>query len=211
MNSDKNQSNKWRLLGNYPAAKAQLELQEWREDLTRVQEALQWTDHQHHEEFQSNWKEPTYQELLDRLYSNCNDDISTKKIFKINPPVIFREGKKKVVFVNFTEMVNTMNRSPDHFLSYILAELSTSGSTDAEGRAIIKYTNRQAQKHMETVIKNYIKEYVLCNVCKSSETNLNRDSANRLDIKLCRLCGASKCVKPIKSGFQAQIGKRKKN
>jgi len=195
MNSDKNESNEW---------------QEWREELTRVRELIS-TDLDKNEVVKPTWKEPTYQELLDRLYSNCKGDISTKKVFKINPPEIVRESKKKVVLVNFAKMANTMNRSPEHFLSYILAELSTSGSTDTEGRATIKYANRQVQKHIETVIKKYIKEYVLCNVCKSPDTNLNRDSANRLDIMICQLCGASKCVKTIKSGFHAQIGKRKKH
>ena len=195
MNSDKNESNEW---------------QEWREELTRVRELIS-TDLDKNEVVKPKWKEPTYQELLDRLYSNCKGDISTKKVFKINPPEIVREGKKKVVLVNFAKMANTMNRSPEHLLSYILTELSTSGSTDAEGRATIKYANRHVQKHIETVIKKYIKEYVLCNVCKSPDTNLNRDSANRLDIMMCKLCGASKCVKTIKSGFHAQIGKRKKH
>ena len=181
-----------------------------REELIRVREALRWTDIRTHEVIKPKWKEPTYQELLDRLYSNCKDDIFTKNVFKIKPPVVVRESKKKIVLVNFAQMVDTINRPPEHFLSYILAELSTSGSTDSQGRATIQYANKQAQKHIENVIKEYIKDFIICNVCKSPDTNLNRDSVKRLDYKLCRLCGAGRCVKTIKTGFRVKICKRNK-
>lgn len=152
----------------------------------------------------------TYEELLDRIFGMLNPDISTKKAFKMKPPVVVREGTKRVVLVNFQEIVTAMNRLPDHLLSYMLAELGTSGSTDAQGRVTFKYAGRQAQKHMESVIKQYVKEYVLCKLCKSSDTKLNKDSATRLYFMVCNSCGASRSVNPIKSGFQAQIGKRKK-
>jgi len=152
----------------------------------------------------------TYQELLDRIFGMLNPDISAKKAFKMKPPVVVREGTKRVVLVNFQEIVTAMNRLPEHLLSYMLAELGTSGSTDAQGRVTFKYAGRQAQKHMESVIKQYVKEYVLCKLCKSSDTKLNKDSATRLYFMVCGSCGASRSVNPIKSGFQAQIGKRKK-
>jgi len=152
----------------------------------------------------------TYEELLTRIFGMLNPDISSKKAFKMKPPVVVREGTKRVVLVNFNEIVTAMNRLPDHLLSYMLAELGTSGSTDSQGRVTFKYAGRQAQKHMESVIKQYVKEYVLCKLCKSSDTKLNKDSATRLFFMVCGSCGASRSVNPIKSGFQAQIGKRKK-
>jgi len=152
----------------------------------------------------------TYDELLCRIFGMLNPDISSKKAFKMKPPVVVREGTKRVVLVNFQEIVLSMNRLPEHLLSFMLAELGTSGSLDGQGRVTFKYAGRQAQKHMESVIKQYVKEYVLCKLCKSSDTKLNKDSATRLYFMVCGSCGASRSVNPIKSGFQAQIGKRKK-
>jgi len=152
----------------------------------------------------------TYDEMLERIFGMLNPDISSKKAFKMKPPVVVREGTKRVVLVNFQEIVTSMNRTPEHLLSFMLAELGTSGSSDSMGRVTFKYAGRQAQKHMESVIKQYVKEYVLCKLCKSSDTKLNKDSATRLYFMVCGSCGASRSVNPIKSGFQAQIGKRKK-
>jgi len=152
----------------------------------------------------------TYDEMLARIFSMLNPDISAKKAFKMKPPVVVREGTKRVVLVNFQEIVTSMNRTADHLLSFMLAELGTSGSTDSQGRVTFKYAGRQAQKHMESVIKQYVKEYVLCKLCKSSDTKLSKDSATRLFFMTCGSCAARRSVNPIKSGFQAQIGKRKK-
>jgi len=152
----------------------------------------------------------TYPELLSRIFSMLNPDISSKKAFKMKPPVVVREGTKRVVLVNFQVIVMSMQRLPEHLLTFMLAELGTSGSLDGQGRVTFKYAGRQAQKHMESVIKQYVKEYVLCKLCKSSDTKLNKDSSTRLYFMVCGSCGASRSVNPIKSGFQAQIGKRKK-
>jgi len=160
--------------------------------------------------WQSEDRSMTYDEMLDRIFGMLNPDISSKKAFKMKPPVVVREGTKRVVLINFQEIVVSMNRVPDHLLSFMLAELGTSGSTDPQGRVTFKYAGRQAQKHMESVIKQYVKEYVLCKLCKSSDTKLNKDSATRLYFMTCGACSASRSVNPIKSGFQAQIGKRKK-
>lgn len=160
--------------------------------------------------WQSEDRTMTYDEMLDRIFGMLNPDISSKKAFKMKPPVVVREGTKRVVLINFQEIVVSMNRTPDHLLSFMLAELGTSGSTDPQGRVTFKYAGRQAQKHMESVIKQYVKEYVLCKLCKSSDTKLNKDSATRLYFMTCGACSASRSVNPIKSGFQAQIGKRKK-
>lgn len=143
-----------------------------------------------------------------------NPDISAKKKFSMKPPVVsaglcvfvgrkvicfcvqvVKDGTKRVIIVNFHEIVTSMNRTADHLLSFMLAELGekifrpkcslvraylsyratgTSGSADAQGRVTFKYAGRQAQKHMESVIKQYVKEYVLCKLCKSSDTKLNK-------------------------------------
>jgi len=152
----------------------------------------------------------SYDEMLERIFGMLNPDISAKKKFSMKPPVVVKDGTKRVIIVNFHEIVTSMNRTADHLLSFMLAELGTSGSADAQGRVTFKYAGRQAQKHMESVIKQYVKEYVLCKLCKSSDTKLNKDSATRLFFMVCGSCGASRSVNPIKSGFQAQIGKRKK-
>eukprot|EP00657_Telonema_sp_P-1_P012732 TRINITY_DN9486_c0_g1_i1.p1 TRINITY_DN9486_c0_g1~~TRINITY_DN9486_c0_g1_i1.p1 ORF type:complete len:194 (+),score=55.61 TRINITY_DN9486_c0_g1_i1:33-614(+) len=153
----------------------------------------------------------TYEEMLARVFSflhRANPDISGRKAFRMKPPQVFREGTKKVVLVNFPEICTQMNRQPEHVLAFMLAELGTSGSLDAASRVTFK--GRFQPKHIESIVRQYLKEYVLCKLCKSPATVLTKDSNTRLYFMKCDTCNASRSVQPIKSGYQAQIGKRKK-
>jgi len=153
----------------------------------------------------------TYEEMLARVFSflhRANPDISGRKAFRMKPPQVFREGTKKVVLVNFPEICQQMNRQPEHVLAFMLAELGTSGSLDAASRVTFK--GRFQPKHIESIVRQYLKEYVLCKLCKSPDTVLTKDSNTRLYFMKCNTCNASRSVQPIKSGYQAQIGKRKK-
>jgi hypothetical protein len=49
---------------------------------------------------------------------------------------------------------------------------------------------------------------VACRTCKSPDTNLKKE--NRLYFLCCESCGSTRSVATIKKGFEAQIGKRKK-
>lgn len=71
-------------------------------------------------------------------------------------------------------------------------------------------TGRFLPKSFETVLRRYVNDYVLCPMCKSMDTLLDRDSATRLMSIRCQQCGASRTVQTIKSGFLALVGKRSK-
>ena len=49
-------------------------------------------------------------------------------------------------------------------------------------------------------------EYVTCHTCRSPDTNMVKEE--RLFFLKCEACGATCSVSSIKSGFQAQVGKR---
>lgn len=52
-------------------------------------------------------------------------------------------------------------------------------------------------------------EYVTCKTCRSPDTELNKGE-NRLYFITCNNCASRRSVTAIKTGFSAQIGKRKK-
>lgn len=97
-----------------------------------------------------------------------------------------------------------LHRQPKHVQAFLLAELGTSGSVDANNQLIIK--GRFQAKQIESVLKKYIKEYVSCQTCRSPETILQKDT--RLFFLQCETCGSRRSVASIKSGFQAVTGKR---
>ncbi|CCG84359.1 protein of unknown function [Taphrina deformans PYCC 5710] len=152
----------------------------------------------------------TYKELLGRLFDqyrvmNPDADSGEKRKYTIVPPNVQREGSKKTCFANVADISKRMHRTPEHVIQFIYAELGTSGSIDGAGRLILK--GRFQQKQIETVLRRYINEYVTCKTCKSPDTVLVKE--NRLFFLDCEQCNSRRSVAAIKTGFSAQIGKRR--
>jgi len=151
----------------------------------------------------------TYEELLTHVFNiikEKNPDIiaGEKRRLVMRPPQVLRVGTKKSSFANFLEICKSLHRQPKHMQAFLLAELGTSGSVDANNQLIIK--GRFQQKQIESVLRRYIKEYVACQTCRSPETILQKDT--RLFFLQCETCGSRRSVASIKSGFQAVTGKR---
>jgi len=145
-------------------------------------------------------KDYTYEELCNRIFALINAARPEEKtVYKMKPPVVYREGTKKTVWVNFPEICKIMNRAPDHVLAFVLAEVGSTGSIDGSGRLVIR--GKFQPKHIETILRHYISEYVKCGTCKSPETHLKKE--NRLLFMVCEKCGSSRSVQAIKAGFQA--------
>ncbi|KAF4459731.1 hypothetical protein FALBO_13503, partial [Fusarium albosuccineum] len=153
-----------------------------------------------------------YSLLLQRFFNqltqkNPDHTISGTKSYKIPPPQCMREGNRKTVFANIADICKRMKRTEEHVTAYLFAELGTSGSVDGSRRLVIK--GRFQQKQIENVVRKYIIEYVTCKTCKSPDTELNKGE-NRLYFITCNNCGSRRSVTAIKTGFSAQVGKRRK-
>jgi len=152
----------------------------------------------------------TYDELLQRVYNIIKDKnpdsvIGEKKKFVMRPPQVVKVGAKKTAFVNFSEIAKMLHRQPKHLLAFLFAELGTTGAIDGSNQLIMK--GKFQQKHIENVLRRYIKEYVTCHTCRSPETILNKET--RLFFLQCMTCHSRCSVQTIKTGFQAVTGKRK--
>mmetsp|Transcript_17504 Transcript_17504/g.28422 ORF Transcript_17504/g.28422 Transcript_17504/m.28422 type:complete len:216 (+) Transcript_17504:71-718(+) len=146
----------------------------------------------------------TYDFLLARLYEiieDKNPSLGVANKTSLKPPQVVRVGSKKVGWVNFQEICDMMNRSTDHVTQFVLAEFGTEGSNTADGQLILK--GRYQPKHMESLLKKYMKEFVICQMCKSKDTELARDNSTRLHVVSCANCGASRTALSIKSGYHA--------
>jgi len=151
----------------------------------------------------------TYDELLQRVYSIIKDKnpdsvMGEKKKFVMRPPQVVKVGAKKTAFVNFTEIAKMLHRQPKHLLAFLFAELGTTGALDGNNQLVMK--GKFQQKHIENVLRRYIKEYVTCHTCRSPDTILNKET--RLFFLQCMTCHSRCSVLTIKTGFQAVTGKR---
>ncbi|KKY22123.1 putative translational initiation factor 2 beta [Diplodia seriata] len=153
-----------------------------------------------------------YNLLLNRFFTMLHShhpDLASSgsKSYKIPPPQCLREGNKKTIFANIAEICKRMKRTDEHVTQFLFAELGTSGSVDGSRRLVIK--GRFQQKQIENVLRRYIVEYVTCKTCRSPDTELNKGE-NRLYFVTCNSCGSRRSVTAIKTGFSAQVGKRRR-
>ncbi|XP_071716497.1 eukaryotic translation initiation factor 2 subunit beta-like [Rutidosis leptorrhynchoides] len=150
-----------------------------------------------------------YEELLGRVFhilrENNPELAGDRRRTVMRPPQVLREGTKKTVFVNFMDLCKSMHRQPEHVMTFLLAELGTSGSLDGQQRLVVK--GRFAPKNFEGILRRYVNEYVICNGCKSPDTILSKE--NRLFFLRCEKCGSGRSVAQIKAGFVARVGRRK--
>ncbi|XP_074340140.1 eukaryotic translation initiation factor 2 subunit beta-like isoform X2 [Apium graveolens] len=150
-----------------------------------------------------------YEELLGRVFhilrENNPELAGDRRRTVMRPPQVLREGTKKTVFVNFMDLCRAMHRQPDHVMTFLLAEMGTSGSLDGQQRLVVK--GRFAPKNFEGILRRYINEYVICNGCRTPDTILSKE--NRLFFLRCEQCGSGRSVAPIKAGFVARVGRRK--
>jgi len=151
----------------------------------------------------------TYDELLARAFSIIRDknpemEAGKPKTFVMRPPQVMKVGAKKTAFVNFNEIAKMLHRQPKHLLAFLFAELGTVGAIDGSNQLIIK--GRFQQKHIENILRRYIKEYVMCHTCRSPDTILVKEG--RIFFLQCMTCHSKCSVQTIKTGFQAVTSKR---
>ena len=123
-----------------------------------------------------------YTALVHRFFSliqSHHPDLlsSGTKSYKIPPPQCLREGNRRTIFANISDIAKRMKRSDDHVMQFLFAELGTSGSVDGSKRLVIK--GRFQQKQIENVLRRYIGEFpsfplpVLCPCLSSNSQQLN--------------------------------------
>merc|ERR1711976_891708 len=123
------------------------------------------------------------------------------------PPTMVRIGTKKSGYQNWGVTCEALGRQAKHVMQYVLAETGTSGNMDGDGKQLI-LRGRFKPAHMENVLREYIKEYVQCATCKSANTILEK--LDRLTFMICNVCSSRRTVMAMTTGFQALVGKRKK-
>jgi translation initiation factor 2 subunit 2 len=85
----------------------------------------------------------SYEQLLSRFYeqlhlSQPDRGSANPKNLKIPPPQCLREGNKKTIFANLSEIAERLKRTEEHITQFLFAEMGTTGSVDGSRRLVIK-------------------------------------------------------------------------
>lgn len=151
----------------------------------------------------------SYETLLHRAFEMIGDKPDQKRSKRVPPPEAYLVGTSKTLWSNFPAIVKALNRNPQHLLTYVIVELGTTANLDGSGRVVIK--GRFMVKQLESLLKKYIDEYVVCKTCKGRDTILKRE--NRLHFLVCQsaVCGSSRSVPPLNKGYVHNIRRKKGN
>lgn len=139
--------------------------------------------------------------IFGKLYERRGGS-NRREVAKLPLPDVQPYGGRRCIFNNFPDIIKILKRDKDHVQAFYLAELACDGNFDARDRLIMRGRFRQLQ--LKSLLRKYIGEYVTCGNCRSPNTVLEKDSATRLYFLKCQQCGASRSVKPIRTGFQAE-------
>jgi len=125
-----------------------------------------------------------YEEMLNSGKEKLPEVDSNKDRFEI-PKVKGHIQGNRTVINNFYQIANTLRRTPEHILKFVLKELATPG--DLKKNALIIGAKIPAQR-INDKIEAYANVFVICKECGKPDTKLVKEGTT-LSLK-CTACGA---------------------
>lgn len=130
-----------------------------------------------------------YEQLLKEAYTHITETSGDTGRFTVPETKVYIEGKTTVL-ENFGEIASTVRREPDHLMKFLLGELGTAGKIDGS-RAI--FNGKFEHAVIETAVRNYVDDYVICSECGKPDTRLVKDG--RITLLRCDACGGHRPVR----------------
>ena len=148
----------------------------------------------------------TYDEMLHRVFDLIKTDTSKSSYVKplqVQIPVVFKMGSKRVSWANFPQTCNSIQREPNHLMTYISTELGTTVNLAGDGKLVILGCFRPNQ--LESILQKYIAEYVTCKTCGSRDTMMEKENGVHF-LKCCSsMCGSTRSVPPLRKSSRRNI------
>ena len=123
-------------------------------------------------------------------------------------PDIRLAGSKKSCYVNMIKTCQVLQRHPNHLKKFIKTELITNSNFNGDKQLIIR--GRLRDEHIISILKSYIKQYVLCEDCLSLNTKIKKNNSTRLYELKCNNCNAERTCKRIEKAFKTIATKQQR-
>ncbi len=133
-----------------------------------------------------------YEDMLKKARDELPDVVFEKERFEI-PKVIGHIQGNKTIISNFSVIANTLRRTMEHLLKYVLRGLATPG--ERRGNSVI-FGSKVPASRINEKIKQYAHEFVLCRECGKPDTKIIKDGV--FTYLRCQACGAKYNIKDIK-------------
>jgi len=132
----------------------------------------------------------TYEGLLKRLQSKIGSEVKkAQSRIELPVPDIIWVGNR-TIFRNFTDFPKVLRRDPEKVLLYLAKEFGSAAFISGE-RGI--FVGKKEPSQFKALFDRYMKEYVMCPVCGSPDTKIER--VKRVSFLVCEACGAKSSLK----------------
>jgi len=135
--------------------------------------------------------------------SHGGQSLLSQKRVKVPPVKMLWDGGQRVVWTNFDDCCEALQRPPSHVASFLTTQGLGEISLDAKfkqlrmrGRAIFR-THKTIPDQIGRLLRRYCMEFVCCRQCRGANTTLttpgdclNRSRSSRSKIVRCLDCGA---------------------
>jgi translation initiation factor 2 subunit 2 len=132
--------------------------------------------------------------LVDEAYSKLEKESKLTNI--ILPNFNIEISTTRIHWKNVVEILNTINRSEDHFMSFIKCEfvnkeIAWYSANKSDG--LIIHGKYKKKNEITNIVNKYINNYVICSSCKSYNTLLHKHSNKQYEFE-CVHCGCKKIM-----------------
>lgn len=103
-------------------------------------------------------------------------------------PELKKEGSTRLVWLNVLKTSEVLHRKLTEIQAFFQEELNTRITVNEQKQLIIRGKNRFTVANIQSILKKYIRLFVVCNTCKSLDTELTKDG--NIHRFVCNYCGA---------------------
>jgi translation initiation factor 2 subunit 2 len=132
-----------------------------------------------------------FNSMLDEIYDNLEDQTRVKMVL---PKPDINITTTNTYWKNVKPTLKSIKRGPDHFVSLMnlqVGETNWISGSKSDGVVII---GKIKKDKIVRFLQDYIKKYVFCSVCKSSDTSLSKNNTLRKYQVVCNNCNSTTTV-----------------
>ncbi|MFQ5970005.1 MAG: translation initiation factor IF-2 subunit beta [Nitrososphaerales archaeon] len=133
-----------------------------------------------------------YENLLKKLQSkSVSQSQKSASRIELPTPQIMWVGNK-TIFRNFMDFPKLLIRDPEKVLLYLAKEFGSAAYIAGEKGIFV---GKKEPSVFMSLFERYMKDYVMCPVCSSPDTKIER--VKRLSFLVCEACGARSSIKGV--------------
>jgi translation initiation factor 2 subunit 2 len=131
-----------------------------------------------------------YEQLLDKVYKNLPEKVTSSERFEMPVFEFFTEGNKTII-KNFKAVSDRIRRSSDVLGKYLSKELAVPVSMQGDRLTLQRQITGDI---LNKKLEEYVNKLVICKQCNRPDTHIE-ELGHGMRLLICEACGARATVR----------------